>query len=184
MPPTSDRLVWIDLEMTGLDPLRCVIIEIAVIVTDAELKLVAEGPQIAIATSEEEMRSLSDWSKDTFTKSGLLERCRNSFVSRAEAEAKTLAFLAEHVAPGSSPLCGNSVWNDRQFLYHGMRKLHDYFTHRNIDVSTIKEVVRRWHPKEWAPPQKKNLHDALADIRESVEELRYYRDRFIAPRPS
>jgi oligoribonuclease len=182
MPPTADRLVWIDLEMTGLDPTKCVIIEIATIVTDAELNLVAEGPSIAVNTTETELGSLSDWSRDTFTKSGLLDRCRASFVSRVEAEDRTLAFLQEHVQQGTAPLCGNSVWNDRQFLWHGMRRLHDFTTHRNIDVSSFKEVLRRWHPKEWAPPQKKNLHDALADIRESVEELRYYRQRFIGPK--
>ncbi len=182
MPPTADRFVWIDLEMTGLDPMNCVIIEIATIVTDGELNLVAEGPQIPIHTTEAEFGSLSDWSRETFTKSGLLERCRQSFVGRKDAEDRTLAFLQEHVLPGTAPLCGNSIWNDRQFLWHGMRRLHDFTTHRNVDVSSLKEVLRRWHPKEWAPPAKKNLHDALADIRESVEELRYYRQRFIAPR--
>lgn len=182
MPATSDRLVWIDLEMTGLDPTRCVIIEIATLVTDSELNLVAEGPQIAINTSDAELTTLSDWSRDTFTKSGLLERCRASTVSRAEAEERTLAFLAQHVLPNTSPLCGNSIWNDRQFLWYGMRRLHDHMTYRNVDVSSFKEMLRRWHPKEWAPPAKKSLHDALADIRESVEELRFCRDRFIAPR--
>lgn len=181
MPPNTDRLVWIDLEMTGLDPSRCVIIEIATLVTDPDLKLIAEGPQIAVQTSEPEFGTLSDWSRDTFTKSGLLERCRTSFISRTEAEDRTLAFLQQHLTSGTAPLCGNSVWNDRQFLWHGMRRLHDFFTHRNIDVSSFKEVLRRWYPKEWAPPAKKNLHDALADIRESVEELRYYRERFIQP---
>jgi oligoribonuclease len=182
MPATADRLVWIDLEMTGLDPTRCCIIEIATLVTDAELGLVAEGPQVAIRTSEEELTTLSDWSRDTFAKSGLLDRCRTSPVSRTEAEDRTLAFLAQHVLPGTAPLCGNSIWNDRQFLWHGMRKLHAFVTHRNVDVSSFKEVLRRWHPKDWAPPAKKNLHDALADIRESIEELRYYRERFIGPR--
>ncbi|HYC78857.1 MAG TPA: oligoribonuclease [Planctomycetota bacterium] len=180
--PSADRLVWIDLEMTGLDPTRCVIIEIATLVTDAALNLVAEGPQIAVHMDAADEASLSEWSRETFTRSGLLDRCRASTVTRAEAEDQTLAFLSQHCLPGQSPLCGNSVWNDRVFLWHGMRRLHDFTTHRNIDVSSFKEVLRRWYPKEYAPPAKRNLHDALQDIRESVDELRYYRDRFIAPR--
>ena len=182
MPATSGRLIWIDLEMTGLDPTRCCIIEIATLVTDGNLDLVAEGPSLAINTTPDEILTLSDWSREMFTKTGLLDRCRASQVGRAEAEQLTLAFLREHVVPGSSPLCGNSVWNDRIFLWHGMRHLHDFVTHRNVDVSTLKEIIRRWYPAQFSPPPKKNLHDALADIRESLEELRYYRDRFIAPR--
>ena len=180
--PSSDRLVWIDMEMTGLDPVRCLIIEIATLVTDANLNLVAEGPSLTLHASEDELRSLSDWSRDTFTKSGLIERVRASTISRTEGEARTISFLREHVPAQSAPLCGNSVWNDRMFLIHGMPRLHEYLHYRNVDVSSFKEVIRRWHPAHYSPPVKKNKHDALSDIHESLEELRYYRDRFIAPR--
>jgi oligoribonuclease len=180
--PNSDRLVWIDMEMTGLDPLRCQIIEMATLVTDANLELVAEGPAITLHASESDLCTLSDWSRDTFTKSGLLERVKASSVSRLEGEARTIAFLREHVPSQSAPLCGNSVWNDRMFLVHGMPRLHEFLHYRNVDVSSIKEVIRRWYPAQFSPPAKKNKHDALSDIHESLQELRYYRDRFIAPR--
>lgn len=184
MTARSERLVWVDLEMTGLDPLRCKIIQIATLVTDSDLNLVAEGPNLVCHATEEELTSLSDWSRDMFTKSGLLAAVRASKVTRADAERSTLEFLKTHVTQGSSPLCGNSVWNDRQFLWHGMRSVHDFVHYRNIDVSSFKEVVRRWYPGDYSPPPKKNLHDALADIHESVEELRYYRRAFIGPRPT
>lgn len=183
MTARSERLVWVDLEMTGLDPLRCKIIQIATLVTDSDLNLVAEGPNLTCHATEDDLLSLSDWSRDMFTKSGLLAAVRASKVTRADAERLTLEFLKTHVTQGSSPLCGNSVWNDRQFLWHGMRSVHDFVHYRNIDVSSFKEVVRRWYPADYAPPPKKNLHDALADIHESLEELRYYRRAFIGPRP-
>jgi oligoribonuclease len=182
MKPSSDRLVWIDMEMTGLDPTRCHVLELATLVTDAKLALVAEGPQIVLHATEDELLSLSDWSRETFTRSGLLDRVRASTISRAEGEARTLAFLRAHVAPQTAPLCGNSVWNDRMFLVHQMRGLHEFLHYRNVDVSSFKEVIRRWHPADYAPPSKKNKHDAMTDIHESLEELRYYRDHFIAPR--
>lgn len=182
MPANADRLVWVDLEMTGLDPTRCQIIEIATIVTTGELELVAEGPSFVCHATEEELLTLSDWSRDTFTKSGLLDRVRQSTTSRADAERLTLEFLKQHVLQQNAPLCGNSIWNDRIFLWHGMRKLHDFVHYRNVDVSSFKEVLKRWYPAKYSPPPKKNLHDALADIRESVAELRYYREAFIAPR--
>ena len=171
------------MEMTGLDPTRCHVLEIATLVTDANLALVAEGPAIVLHATADELLSLSDWSRDTFTKSGLLDRVRSSTISRAEGEARTLAFLREHVSPQTAPLCGNSVWNDRMFLVHQMRGLHEFLHYRNVDVSSFKEVIRRWHPNHYSPPSKRNKHDALTDIHESLEELRYYRDRFIAPRP-
>lgn len=182
MTARNERLVWVDLEMTGLDPLRCKIIQIATLVTDSDLNLVAEGPNIVCHATEEELLSLSDWSRDMFTKSKLLDQVRASATSRSEAESQTVEFLKQHVAPGSSPLCGNSIWNDRQFLWHGMRSVHDFVHYRNIDVSSFKEVLRRWHPTRYQPPTKKNLHDAMADIHESVAELRYYRDAFIGPK--
>jgi oligoribonuclease len=180
--PSSDRLVWIDMEMTGLDPIRCHVIEIATLVTDARLELVAEGPAIALHATEAELQTLSDWSRETFTKSGLLERVRASTISRLEGEARTIAFLREYVPPQSAPLCGNSVWNDRMFLISGMPRLHEFLHYRNVDVSSFKELIRRWYPADFSPPSKKNKHDALSDIHESLQELRYYRDRFIAPR--
>jgi oligoribonuclease len=182
-PSPSDRLVWIDMEMTGLDPRRCHIIEIATLVTDGGLALVAEGPALTIHATEEELETLSDWSRETFTKSGLLERVRHSTISREDGEARTLAFLREHMPPQSAPLCGNSVWNDRLFLLHHMPTIHEFLHYRNVDVSSFKEVIRRWHAAEFSPPPKKNKHEALSDIHESLDELRYYRDRFIAPRP-
>jgi oligoribonuclease len=176
------NLVWIDLEMTGLDPDTCFIIEIASLVTDSDLNLIAEGPNLVIYNSEEQLQSLSDWCKDTFGKSGLIERVRNSTTSAQDAEAETLEFLREHTSKGSSPLCGNSVHNDRAFLWRHMRELHDHLHYRNVDVSTLKDLLTRWHPEEYCPPNKRDSHQALVDIRESVEELRYYRSAFIAPR--
>jgi oligoribonuclease len=182
MKPAPDRMVWIDMEMTGLDPTRCHVLEIATLVTDGDLNLVAEGPSLVLHATEEELLTLSDWSRDTFTKSGLLERVRASSVSRADGEALTLGFLKEHVVPQSAPLCGNSVWNDRMFLIHEMPRIHEFVHYRNVDVSSFKEVLRRWHPGRFSPPPKQNKHEALADIHESLEELRYYRDHFMAPR--
>jgi oligoribonuclease len=170
------------MEMTGLDPARCHVLEIATLVTDSQLNLIAEGPSLALHATEEELESLSNWSRDTFTKLGLLDRVRQSTVSRADGEALTLEFLREHVLPQTAPLCGNSVWNDRMFIVHEMRHLHEFLHYRNVDVSSFKEVIRRWHPGRFSPPPKKNKHEALADIHESLEELRYYRDQFIAPR--
>jgi oligoribonuclease len=181
MPPSADRFVWIDLEMTGLDPARCHILEIATLVTDDDLNLVAEGPSLVLHATEQELTSLSDWSRDTFGRSGLLDRVRTSAISRAEGEALTLAFLRDHVLPGTAPLCGNSVWNDRMFLVHEMPALHDFLHYRNVDVSSFKEVLRRWLPARFSPPPKQNKHEAMADIHESLEELRYYRDHFIVP---
>jgi oligoribonuclease len=179
VPPSERNLVWIDLEMTGLDPDRCHILEIATIVTDEDLRVLAEGPDLVVHADEEALGTLSAWSREHFGASGLLDRVRASTVSTAEAEARTLAFLAEHVAPRSSPICGNSVHMDRQFLWRRMRRLHDYFHYRNVDVSTLKELVRRWYPDRYAPPPKAESHVALQDVRESIEELRYYRRTFL-----
>jgi oligoribonuclease len=178
----AGNLVWIDLEMTGLDADRCTILEIATLVTDSELNVLAEGPELVIHNDEVQLESLSDWSRDTFTRSGLLDRVRASTVDVAEAERRTLAFVRAYSPERASPLCGNSVHTDRQFLYRHMRALHDHLHYRNVDVSTVKELLRRWYPDRYAPPPKAGLHEALADIRESIRELRYYRDAFIAPR--
>ncbi len=178
MPSAREPLIWIDLEMTGLDPDRCHIIEMATLVTDPDLSILAEGPQIVIHRSEQELETLSDWSREQFTRSGLLDRVRASAISGEEAEARTLAFLQEHCTAQKSPLCGNSVHTDRAFLWRGMRSLHDFLHYRNIDVSSLKEVLRRWYPKRFRPPTKANSHEAMTDIRESVAELRYYRETF------
>ena len=178
------NLVWIDLEMTGLEPETCHILEIATIITNGELEVLAEGPTIVVHNTEAQLETLSDWSRDTFTKSGLLDRVRASEIDCAEAERRTLAFIRKHCAKRSAPLCGNSIHTDRAFLYSRMRTLHDWLHYRNVDVSSFKEVLRRWFPKAYAPPKKAGLHEALTDIRESIEELRYYREAFLRPDPN
>ena len=172
----GNRLIWLDLEMTGLDPDRDAILEIATVVTDDTLELVAEGPNIAIHQSEDVLRGMDEWSKDQHERSGLLERVRNSPHDCQAAEEKTLAFLSGHCSREDSPLCGNSVLKDRQFLIRHMPRLDGFLHYRNIDVSTVKELVRRWYPD--VPDYKKQkVHLALTDIRESINELRYYRQR-------
>lgn len=179
--PNGKHLVWIDLEMTGLEPENCFILEIATLITTSNLELVAEGPSIVVYNSEAQLETLSDWSRDTFTRSGLLDRVRASEVGLAEAERQTLAFVEAHCPKNRAPLCGNSIHTDRAFLYAHMRELHDHLHYRNVDVSSFKEVLRRWYPKAYAPPKKAGLHEALTDIRESIDELRYYREAFLRP---
>ena len=176
--PKSDNLVWIDLEMTGLDPLRDHVIEIATIVTDSELEVVAEGPVIAIQQPESVLMGLDEWNRTTHGASGLLDRVRASRFGAAEAEANTLAFLVEHVEAGASPMCGNSICQDRRFLAREMPALERFFHYRNLDVSTVKELARRWAPGVLAGVQKASTHAALDDVRESIEELRHYRREF------
>ena len=172
------RLVWIDLEMTGLDPERDVIIEIASVVTDSELDVVAEGPVVAIAQPPERLDAMDEWNRTHHGASGLLERVRASRVAERDAEAATLGFLEQHVEKGAAPLCGNTIWQDRRFLARYMPDLEGYLHYRNIDVSSIKELVRRWRPELMTGFVKKNEHRALADIRESIAELAYYREHF------
>jgi oligoribonuclease len=164
--------------MTGLEPERCHIIEIATLVTDSNLEILAEGPDLVIHNTDEQLTTLSEWSLDQFTRSGLLEEVRRSDVSCEDAETRTLQFLSQHVTPGSSPLCGNSVHHDRAFLYHRMPRLHAFLHYRNIDVSTVKELAQRWYPGRVNPPPKADSHRAMADVREAVHELRYYRAHF------
>ena len=182
MPRSARNLVWIDLEMTGLDHEACHILEIATIVTNSELEVLAEGPNLVVHADEAALATLSDWSRKHFTKSGLLDRVVQEGVPMAEAEAKTLAFVRRWTDARTAPLCGNSVHTDRAFLYRQMRTLHDHLHYRNVDVSTFKEVLGRWFPKQIHAPAKAGKHEALADIRESIAELRYYREAFIAPR--
>ncbi len=174
----ASRLVWIDLEMTGLDPDVNVIIEIASIVTDAELNVIAEGPVFAIAQPESALSLMDDWNTTHHNASGLVARVRASAVDNEAAQARTIAFLAQHCAPGSSPLCGTSIGQDRRFLFRHMPELERFFHYRNVDVSTVKELARRWRPDVLEGVRKRGTHIALDDIRESIAELRHYRATF------
>jgi oligoribonuclease len=178
MAENNQRLVWIDLEMTGLDPEQERIIEMATIITDEQLELVAEGPVIAIHQNDELLAAMDDWCTRTHGESGLTQRVRESKVSEAEAEQQTLAFLKEYLSAGSSPLCGNSIGQDRRFLVKYMPELEAFFHYRNLDVSTIKELARRWRPDVLEGVKKKGSHLALDDIRDSINELRHYREQF------
>ena len=174
MSKSADNLIWIDLEMTGLDTDHDLIIEIATIVTDSELKILAEGPLLALHQPEAVLNQMDEWNTRQHGQSGLLERVRASRCDAAEAERLTLAFLEKFVAAGQSPMCGNSICQDRRFLHRLMPRLERYFHYRNLDVSTVKELSRRWAPKLPAF-DKQSAHLALADIRDSINELRYYR---------
>lgn len=173
--PHPDNLIWIDLEMTGLDPDTDSIIEIATLVTDGQLSLLAEGPELAIHHPVERLQAMDEWNRNTHARSGLWQRVLDSEVDMGEAEQRTIAFLEQWVPAGKSPICGNSICQDRRFLYRCMPALERYFHYRNLDVSTLKELARRWAPQIAAGIAKQGTHTALADIRESVEELRHYR---------
>jgi oligoribonuclease len=178
----AENLIWIDLEMTGLDTTRDRIIEIATVVTNKELDVLAEGPVLAIHQSDEVLAAMDTWNTRTHTQSGLVARVRASAYDDAEAERLTLAFLGNHVPAGASPMCGNSICQDRRVLSRLMPGLERYFHYRNLDVSTLKELARRWMPEVAARFGKENPHVALEDIRESIRELRYYRENlFRAP---
>ena len=174
MSKSANNLIWIDLEMTGLDTDHDLIIEIATIVTDSELKILAEGPVLALHQPEAVLSQMDEWNTRQHGQSGLLERVRASRCDAAEAERVTLAFLEKFVAAGQSPMCGNSICQDRRFLHRLMPRLERYFHYRNLDVSTVKELSRRWAP-ELPAFDKQSAHLALADIRDSINELRYYR---------
>jgi oligoribonuclease len=179
----ENNLIWVDMEMTGLDPVKDRILEIATLVTDKELNIVAEGPNLAIFQPAEVLQGMDEWNQTHHGQSGLLDRVRASGESLESAEQKTLAFVAAHCKPRGSPLCGNSVWQDRRFLDRYMPALNQFFHYRIIDVSSIKELAARWYP-QLPPIKKKESHLALADIRESVEELKYYRRSFFLPAPA
>lgn len=176
--PLQDRLVWIDLEMTGLDPKTDTVIEIATIVTDSQLELVAEGPVLAIYQTDEALSVMDDWNLEHHGDSGLIDRVKASSISLQQAEQQTIDFLKQHVPAGVSPLCGNSIGQDRRFMVKYMPTLEEYFHYRNVDVSTVKELARRWAPEVLAGVKKRGTHQALDDIRESIEELRHYRKHF------
>ncbi|MDW3115432.1 oligoribonuclease [Vibrio sp. 1727] len=172
---SDQNLIWVDLEMTGLDPETHKIIEIASIVTDSELNILAEGPVLAIHQPEEELAKMDDWCTNTHTASGLVERVRNSQISEQDAVAQTIEFLEKWVPKGASPICGNSIGQDRRFLYKHMPELEEFFHYRYVDVSTLKELARRWKPEVLNGFTKQGTHLALDDIRESIAELKYYR---------
>ncbi len=173
--PSEDCLVWIDLEMTGLDPDRDSILEIGTAVTDRDLNLLAEGPELAIAHPQDRLESMDDWNRNQHRKSGLWQRVLDSPVDIATAEALTMQFLNQWVVPGKSPMCGNSICQDRRFLYRLMPRLERFFHYRNLDVSTVKELARRWAPDVARGFNKDSAHTALSDVRDSIAELRYYR---------
>jgi oligoribonuclease len=176
MPEPSDaNLVWVDLEMTGLDPEHNTILEIATIVTDADLTVLAEGPVIAIHHTDAVLEAMDEWNREHHGASGLTARVRASQHTAASAEAETLGFVQQYCTARSSPLCGNSIHHDRRFLVREMPRFVAFLHYRNIDVSTIKELVRRWYPAAAQAPEKKHAHLALDDIRESIDELRFYR---------
>ena len=174
----ENNLIWIDLEMTGLDPDNDVIIEIATLITDADLNILAEGPTYAVHQPDSILDTMDEWNTNQHGKSGLTQRVRDSKISPAQAEAETIAFLEKWVPKGKSPICGNSICQDRRFLVRGMPKLEDYFHSRNLDVSTVKELARRWRPDVLAGVKKSSAHLALDDIKDSIAELQHYRDTF------
>lgn len=176
--PNENHLIWIDLEMTGLNPDSDVIIEIATIVTDAHLNILAEGPVFAIHQPESILAGMDEWNTNQHGKSGLTQRVRDSQVSIEQAEAETIAFLQRWVPKGKSPICGNSICQDRRFLVRGMPALERYFHYRNLDVSTVKELARRWRPDVLAGVKKSGAHLALDDIKDSIDELKHYRASF------
>ncbi len=179
MSQDANNLVWIDLEMSGLDTQNDVIIEIATIVTDSGLNILAEGPMLAIHQSDEVLAGMDEWNSQQHGGSGLVERVKNSRIDEAEAECRTIAFLQQYVPAGKSPMCGNSICQDRRFMARCMPALEAFFHYRNLDVSTLKELARRWSPEVYKGFEKDSSHLAMDDIRDSINELKHYRDTFI-----
>lgn len=179
MAVSADHLIWIDLEMTGLDPEKERIIEIATIVTDSALNIVAEGPVFAIHQSDELLNNMDSWNTKQHNGSGLVARVKASTVSESDAEKATLEFLKQYIIAGKSPMCGNTVYQDRRFLTKYMPELEKFFHYRLLDVSTLKELALRWAPQVYSGVKKESKHLALEDIRESIEELKYYKTNFL-----
>lgn len=175
MAADANNLIWIDMEMTGLQPDADRIIEVALLVTNSALELLAEGPLVVVHQPDEVLAAMDSWNQSTHRKTGLIERVRASRTSEAEAERRMLAFLEAHVPANASPMCGNSICQDRRFLARWMPRLEAHFHYRNLDVSTLKELVRRWKPDAMKGFAKEGKHEAMADILESIEELKYYR---------
>jgi oligoribonuclease len=176
---SDSNLVWLDCEMTGLDPERDRLLEIAVIVTDSQLARRVEGPVLVIHQSEAQLNLMDAWNKGTHGKSGLIDRVKASSISEQDAEAELITFLAQYVPPGASPMCGNTIGQDRRFLVKYMPKLEAFFHYRNLDVSTLKELAKRWKPAVADAFKKQQKHTALADVNESIEELVHYREHFL-----
>ena len=176
-PELETNLVWMDLEMSGLDPKTCVILEIATLITDKDLNLVAQGPSLAVHQPLTLLEGMDDWNRKHHKASGLWDAVLASQTTLADAEKQTLEFVAKHCKEKASPLCGNTIYQDRRFLIEYMPKLEGYLHYRLVDVSTIKELVKRWYGPEFQAPQKKQKHKALDDILETVEELKFYRDK-------
>ncbi len=179
MAQDSNRLIWIDMEMSGLNPDTDKIIEIAMIITDAELNVVAEAPVLVVHQNDAVLDGMDSWNKSTHAKSGLTEKVKASRLGEAEVESAMIQFLEQWVPKSASPMCGNSICQDRRFLAKSMPKLESYFHYRNLDVSTLKELAKRWKPGLAEAFKKHNKHEALADIHESIMELKYYRENFI-----
>jgi oligoribonuclease len=179
MALNENHLVWLDMEMTGLDPERERIIEVAVVVTDAHLEILAEGPVLVVHQPDSLLDAMDNWNRSTHSKSGLIEKVKASTLTEAEAEQQLLAFLRQYVPSGKSPLCGNTIGQDRRFMVRYMPELEAFFHYRNLDVSTLKELARRWKPEVYKGFVKHSRHEALADIHESIEEMKYYREHFI-----
>ncbi|MCK0153549.1 oligoribonuclease [Alcanivorax sp. S6407] len=179
MTDKRNNLIWIDLEMTGLSPENDRIIEIATIVTDSQLNVLAEGPVLAVHQSDELLDGMDEWNTEHHNNSGLVKRVQESRISEMQAQAQTIDFLKEYVEPGMSPMCGNSICQDRRFMANYMQELEAFFHYRNLDVSTLKELARRWKPEILDGFKKEGKHLALDDIRESIAELKYYREHFI-----
>jgi oligoribonuclease len=176
MTVSANHLIWIDMEMTGLDPEKERIIEIATVVTDSQLNIVAEGPELAIHQSDDLLKAMDSWNTRQHNTSGLVKRVQESKVTETEAEALTLEFLREYVPAGKSPMCGNSIYQDRRFLYRYMPELERFFHYRLLDVSTLKELALRWAPRVYSGLQKESRHLALSDVYDSIDELKYYRE--------
>lgn len=179
MAVNDQRLVWLDMEMTGLDPEKERIIEVAVVVTEADLTLVAQGPVLVIHQDDALLEAMDKWNKSTHGKSGLIDKVKASTLTEAQAEEQLLEFLARYVPAGKSPLCGNTISQDRRFMFKYMPRLEAFFHYRNLDVSTLKELSLRWKPEVYRSFTKKSRHEALADIYESIDELKHYREHFI-----
>lgn len=175
MSQDQRNLIWVDLEMTGLDPQRDQVIEIATLVTDGELNILAEGPVLAIHQTDEIIDAMDEWNTTHHGQSGLIQRVKESTLTEADAAQQSIAFLKRYVGKGVSPMCGNSICQDRRFMVRCMPELEAYFHYRNLDVSTLKELARRWYPEKFKEFKKKSTHQALDDIRESLDELRFYR---------
>jgi len=179
MTSAAQRLVWLDMEMTGLDPTKERIIEVAVVVTEANLDVVAQGPVLVVHQSDALLDAMDDWNKSMHGRSGLIEKVKQSTLTEEQAEEQLLAFLTQHVPAKTSPLCGNTVGQDRRFMFRYMPRLEEFFHYRNVDVSTLKELAQRWKPEVVSSFKKESKHEALADIYESIAELKHYREHFI-----